>query len=255
MRIVVIGGTGLIGARLVDRLKQEGHVVFPATRRTGVDTITGQGLPAALKNTEVVIDVSNTPAFTGPASGHFFPESTTHLLTAEKYANVRHHIALSVVGAERMPDSDYMRSKLTQETLIEASGVPYTILRSTQFFELAARIANAGTINEQVHISQTPIQPIAADEVVGALAALAVRPPQNATIEIAGPESMPMYELIRYYLNETEDSRQLVEDDHALYFGAQLHPDTLLPGNDAILGKIRFEDWYRRRASGQAVVE
>ncbi|MBV7532484.1 SDR family oxidoreductase [Chitinophaga sp. sic0106] len=253
MKIVVIGGTGLIGARLVDKLKKEGHTVIAAARQTGVNTLTGEGLPTIMRDTEVVIDVSNTPSYEGPASAAFFPASTTNLLSAEQYANVRHHIALSVVGAERLQESEYMRSKIAQEALIEASGVPYTILRSTQFFELAGRIANATTINDQVHISQTPMQPIAADEVVAALAAIAIRPPQNGTIEIAGPETMPMYELIRYFLNETEDSRQLIEDPQATYFGASLQDNSLLPGDHAILGKIRYEDWYHRRLTGQTI--
>jgi uncharacterized protein YbjT (DUF2867 family) len=177
----------------------------------------------------------------------FFRTSTANLLKAGRVARVKHHIALSVVGAERLAESGYMRAKVAQEELIKASGMPYTILRSTQFFELAGRIIKAGTIGEEVRISPAAFQPIASVEVVEALADIVFSTPLNATTEIAGPVCMPMYEFVRYYLNETEDIHRLVEDKHALYFGAELNDESLVPGNDARLGKIQYEAWFHAR--------
>lgn len=244
MKIVVIGGTGLIGSRLVDKLRQLNHAVISATPDSGINTITGEGLDEAFKNTDVVVDVSNSPSLEDKAALDFFQTSTLNILAAELDADVKHHIALSVVGAERLTDSGYMRAKVAQEGLIKESGMPFTILRSTQFFELAGRIAQAGTIDNQVHISQAAIQPVAAEDVVAMLTELATGAPLNATTEIGGPACMPMYELIRYYLNETEDSRQLVEDEDARYFGAALHFDSLIPDGNARIGKIRYENWF-----------
>lgn len=244
MKITVIGGTGLIGSKLVNRLSQLGHIVIPASLQSGVNTITGEGLKEALKNADVVVDVSNSPSFEDKAVMEFFRTSSMNLLTAAIYAGVKHYVAMSVVGSERLPNSGYLRAKLSQEELIKESGISYTILRSTQFFEFAAKIAQAGTIGEEVHIPPAAFQPIAADEVVAALADVVVGPPLNAIVEVAGPVRMRMYDFIRFYLDATEDSRQLVMDDHAPYFGAELNDESLVPGENPILGKIKYEDWF-----------
>jgi uncharacterized protein YbjT (DUF2867 family) len=244
MKIVIVGGTGLIGSKLVNKLLQLDHIVIPASPQTGINTITGEGLNEALKDADVVVDVSNAPSFQGKTVSDFFKRSTINLVTAEAYAGVKHHIAMSVVGAERLPDSGYFRAKLEQEELVKECGIPYSILRSTQFFELADRIARAGTIGEEVFISPAAFQPIASDEIISVLTDIVHGAPLNDTIEIAGPVLMPMYEFIRYYLNATEDSRRLVMDEHALYFGAELNDESLVPGENARLGKIKYEDWF-----------
>lgn len=244
MKIVVIGGTGLIGSKLVSKLSQLDHTVIPASPASGIDTITGEGLNGALNGADVVVDVSNSPSFEDKAVLDFFQRSTMNLLTAGAYAGVKHHIAMSVVGSDRLPDSGYLRAKIAQEDLIKESGIPYSILRSTQFFEFAGRIAQSGTIGEEVHISPAAFQPIVSDEVVSALADIVLGTPLNGTIEVAGPVRMPMSEFIRYYLDTTEDSRQLVPDVHALYFGAELNDESLVPGENPRLGKIKFEDWF-----------
>lgn len=244
MKIVVIGGSGLIGSKLVDRLSQFDHIVLSASRQSGINTITGEGLNEVLENADVVVDVINARSFEGTAVLDFFKRSTINLLTAEAYAGVKHHIALSVVGADRLTDSSYFQAKLAQEELIKDSGMPFSILRSTQFYELAARIAQAGTIGEEVYVSPVAIQPVAAEEVVEALTDMALGAPLNATAEIAGPVLMPIYEFIRYYLTNTEDSRQLVMNEHARYFGAALTDESLVPGKNPRLGKIKYEDWF-----------
>ena len=243
MKIVVIGGTGLIGSNLVNKLRQLGHTVIAGSPATGINTITGEGLNEALKDTDVVVDVSNSPSFEDKAVLEFFQTSTGNLLTAEKNAGVKHHVAVSVVGSDRLPASGYLRAKLAQEELIKKSGAPYTILRSTQFFEFASGIAKSGTIGDEVHISTGAVQPIASDEVVGALLDITLGAPLNTTVEVAGPVRMPMYEFIRYYLEATEDSRQVVGDEHALYFGTELN-DELVPAGNSRLGKIKYEDWF-----------
>ena len=244
MKIVVIGGTGLIGSKLVYKLSQLGHIVIPASPQSGVNTITGEGLSEALKDADVVVDVSNSPSFEDNAVMDFFKRSTANLLTAAEYANVKHYVALSIVGTDRVPGSGYLRAKVAQEELIRLSGLPYTILRSTQFFEFAAAIAKGGTIGNEVHISTGTIQPIASDETVAALADVVINAPLNAAIEVGGPERMPMSEFIRYYLTATDDSRQLIPDEHALYFGAALNDTSLVTGENARLGKIKYEDWF-----------
>lgn len=244
MKIVVIGGSGLIGSKLVNRLRQFDHIVIPASPESGINTITGEGLTDALKDADIVVDVSNAPSPEDKAVMDFFQTSTITQLEADIYSDVKHHVVLSIVGADRLPESGYMRAKVAQENLIKESGVPYTILRSTQFFELAGRIAQAGTTGEEVHISPAAFQPIAADEVVSALTDIVLGAPLNDTIEVAGPVCMPMYEFIRYYLNEMEDSRRLVEDKHTLYFGAELNDESLVPGNNARLGTIGYEHWF-----------
>lgn len=244
MKIVVIGGTGLIGSKLVNKLRQLDHIVIPASPESGVNTITGEGLREVIQDTDVVVDVSNSPSFEGNAVLDFFRRSTMNLLTAETYAGVKHHVALSIVGADRLPDSGYLRAKLAQEDLIKLSGLSYSILRSTQFFEFAERIAQSATVGDEVRISPAAFQPIAADETVAALTDIAVGNPLNTMMEVAGPVRMPMSEFIRYYLNATEDSRQLVADEHALYFGAELNDESLVPGDNPRLGKIKYENWF-----------
>ena len=245
MKIVVIGGTGLIGSQLVNKLLQQEHTVIAASPASGINTITGEGLNDVLKNADVVVDVSNSPSFEDKAVLDFFQRSTMNLLTAEIYAGVKHHVAMSIVGAERLPDSGYLRAKVAQEELIKESGRPYSILRSTQFFEFAGRIAQSATIADEIHVSSAVFQPIASKEVVAALTNIVTGSPLNAIVEVAGPERMPMSEFIRYYLNETEDSRQLIADPHARYFGAELNDESLVPGENPLLGKIKYEDWFR----------
>lgn len=247
MKIVVIGGTGLIGSKLVNKLRQLDHTVIPASPESGVNTITGEGLNDVLKDADVVVDVSNSPSFEDKAVMEFFETSTSNLLTAATYANVKHYVALSIVGTDRLPGSGYLRAKLVQEDQIKGSGIPYSILRSTQFFEFAGRIAQAATIGNEVHISTGTIQPIASDETVAALTDVVINPPLNATVEVGGPVCMPMSEFIRYYLTATEDPRQLVADEHALYFGVEVNDASLATGENARLGKIKYEDWFTKQ--------
>jgi uncharacterized protein YbjT (DUF2867 family) len=248
MKIVVIGGSGLIGSRLVNKLRQLDHTVISASPDSGINTITGEGLTEVMKGADVVVDVSNSPSFEDKAVLDFFQKSTTNLLTAESYAGVKHHVALSIVGADRLPDSGYLRAKVAQEELIRESGIPYSILRSTQFFEFAEKIAQAGTTGEEVHIPTAAFQPIASAEVVSVLTDVVLEAPLNSTVEVAGPVRMPMSEFIRYYLESTEDSRQLVEDDHSRYFGTELNDESLVPGEKPRLGKIKYEDWFNTQS-------
>lgn len=243
MKIVVIGGSGLIGSKLVKKLRQLNHTVVAASPESGVNAITGEGINEALKDADVVVDVSNSPSFEDKAVMEFFQKGTTNLLAAAKKANVKHYVALSIVGTDRLPGSGYLRAKLAQEELIKKSGVPYSILRSTQFFEFAGRIAQEGTVGNEVHVSTGTIQPIASDETVAALADVVINPPLNGTVEVGGPKRMPMSEFIHYYLTATEDSRQLIADAHALYFGVELHDAALATGENARIGKIKYEDW------------
>jgi len=247
MKIVVIGGTGLIGSKLVNKLRQLDHTVIPASPESGVNTITGQGLNEVLKDADVVVDVSNSPSFEDKAVMDFFHMSTMNLLASATSAKVKHYVALSVVGTDRLPGSGYLRAKLVQEYLIKASGTPYTILRSTQFFEFAARIAQSATIGNEVHISTGTVQPIASDETVAALTDIVINPPLNATVEVGGPVRMPMSEFIRYYLTATEDPRQLIADEHALYFGVEIADSSLAASENAHLGKIKYEDWFSKQ--------
>ena len=243
MKIVIIGGSGLIGSKLLNRLHQLAHTVISASPDSGVNTITGEGLSEALKDADVVVDVSNSPSFEDKAVMDFFQRSTMNLLTAATYAKVKHYIALSVVGTDRLQGSGYLRAKFAQEELIRESGISYTILRSTQFFEFAGRIAQSATIGNEVHISTGAIQPIASDETVAALTDIAINSPLNTTVEVGGPERMSMSEFIRHYLNTTGDSRQLIADEHALYFGTEINDDSLVPNKYARLGKIKYENW------------
>lgn len=244
MKIVVIGGSGLIGSKLVNKLRQLNHEVVAASPQTGVNTITGEGVSEALKDASVVVDVSNSPSFEDKAVMDFFQTSSANLLKASRAAEVKHYVALSIVGTDRLPGSGYLRAKTAQEELIKKSGVPYTILRSTQFFEFAAQIAKAATVGNEVHISTGNIQPIASDEVVAALADVVIGEPKDATVEVGGPVRMPMSEFIRYFMTETEDSHQLVADEHARYFGVELDESSLVTGENARIGKIQYEEWF-----------
>ena len=247
MKIVVIGGTGLIGSKLVSLLRQRGQEVLAASPDSGVNTITGQGLPEVLVGAQVVVDVSNSPSFEDTAVLKFFQSSTGNLLAAEKAAGVGHHVALSVVGADRLPQSGYMRAKVAQESLIANSGVPYSILRSTQFFEFIGRIADSATEGNVVRLPTAYVQPIVSDDVVAALADVVLGPPANGRVEVAGPEKFRLDELVRSVLTIKHDARQVTGDVHAHYNGAELDDESLVPGTDANprLGKTRFETWLR----------
>jgi uncharacterized protein YbjT (DUF2867 family) len=246
MKIVVIGGTGLIGSKLVAILRAQGHEVMAASPDSGVNTITGQGLAEALKGATVVVDVSNSPSFEDTAVMNFFQTSTRNLLAAEAASGVRHHVALSIVGSERMPDSGYMRAKVAQETLIKGSSVPFSIVHSTQFFEFVKSIAAAATDGNRVRIAPVLFQPIASDDVAIAVSRIVVDSPVNGTVEIGGPERLRFDEFIRQGLSAQNDSREVVADPHARYFGTELTERSLVPGDVAQLGKIRFADWLRQ---------
>jgi len=246
MKIVVIGGTGLIGKNLVNRLRQQGHEVIAASPNTGVNTLTGEGLAEALAGARVVVDVANSPSFEDRAVMEFFQTSGRNLLAAEAAAGVRHHLALSVVGTERLPDSGYLRAKAAQEELIKASKIPYTILHSTQFFEFAGSIIKEGTDGAAIHLSPALFQPIASDDVAAALAALAVGPPLNGMVEIAGPEKISMDQFAQKFLAASHDKRQVTPDVHARYFGTELNDRSLTPGDNPRIGPTRFDDWLNR---------
>lgn len=244
MKIVIIGGTGLIGSKTVERLRLRGHEVIAASPNTGVNTITGEGLAEALEGVEVVIDLANSPSFEDKAVMDFFETSGRNLLAAERIAGVRHHIALSIVGTERLQESGYFRAKLTQEKLIKASGIPYTIVHSTQFMEFLSGIAQSGTVGDAVHLSPAYVQPIASDDVAEAMTDVALAPPVNGTIEIAGPERSRLSDLVARYLKATGDARTVVPDTEARYFGARLEDGSLVSDDNPRLGKITFEQWF-----------
>jgi uncharacterized protein YbjT (DUF2867 family) len=243
MKIVVIGGSGLIGSNLVGRLRAAGHEVMAASPNSGVNTITGEGLAEALSGAQVVVDVANSPSFEDKAVLEFFETSGRNLLAAEAAAGVRHHVALSVVGTERNPDSGYLRAKLAQETLIKASGIPYTILRATQFFEFVNAIVQSSADGDVCRLSPALFQPIAADDVAAVLAEIAVGAPLNGTVEVAGPEPIPMDAIARQFLAAKGDARQVIADVRARYFGAELDDRSLTPGDHPRLGVTRFADW------------
>ena len=252
MKIVVIGGTGLIGSRLVTKLNTLGHEAIAASPNSGVNTLTGDGLAEVLQGTQVVVDVSNSPSFEDSAVMNFFQTSTRNLLSSEAAAGVGHHVALSIVGSERLPDSGYMRAKVAQEKLINEGSIPYSIIHSTQFFEFVKRIADEATAGNKVHLPPVLFQPIAADDVVTAVARVATGSALNGTVEIAGPEAFRFDELIQQQLTALNDPRDVVADPHARYFGAELSEQSLVPLGDAQLGETRFEDWLRAGAVAAA---
>src|SRR5262247_3565157 len=246
MKIVVIGGTGLIGSKAVSILRQGGHEVIAGSPKSGVDSITGEGLTEALAGTQVVIDLTNSPSFEDRAVLAFFETSGRHLLAAEAAAGVRHHVALSIVGIDRTPDSGYFRAKVAQEHLIEASGIPYTIIRSTQFLEFLGGIADASAEGNIVRLSPGLFQPIAADDVAAITAEVALAAPRRGIVEIAGPERAPLYEFVARYLKAVGDPRQVVRDPEARYSGGRVEERSLVPLGDARLGRIGLDDWLRR---------
>lgn len=246
MKIVVIGGTGLIGSRVVSNLRQKGHQVTAASPSTGVDTITGEGLSEAIAGAQAVIDVANSPSFEDAAVMAFFKTAGRNLGAAEKIAGVRHHIALSVVGSDRLPESGYLRAKVAQEELIKASGIPYTIVRSTQFFEFLGGIAQSATDGHIVRLSPALLQPVASDDVATLVAKVATMAPANGVVELAGPDRIGLDDLVRRYFAVKQDSRQVVTDVHARYFGTELNDESLTPGVDPHIGPTRFETWLAR---------
>ena len=246
MKIVVIGGTGLIGSKLVGKLREQGHEAVPATPDTGVNTLTGQGLGEVLQGASVVVDVSNSPSFAEAAVMEFFTTSTRNLLQYAAAAGVGHYVALSVVGTDRIPDSPYLRAKNAQEALIKAGGIPYSIVHATQFFEFVKRIADEATVGTTVRLPPVLIQPMAADDVAKAVAKVAVGAPVNGTVEVAGPQQFRFDELIRQGLGARNDPREVVVDPHARYFGAELAERALVPAGDARLGETRFQEWLRQ---------
>ena len=246
MKIVVIGGSGLIGTKLVHTLRQRGHAVVAASPASGVNTLTGEGLAEALAGAQVVVDVANSPSFEDTAVLAFFETSGRNLLAAEAAAGVGHHVALSVVGTDRLLQSGYFRAKMAQEHLIKAATVPYTILRSTQFFEFVSGIAQSATDGQTVRLSPALVQPIVSDDVAAALADVTLGAPVNGTVELAGPERLRLDELVRQFLSAKQDARQVVADVHARYFGAELNDQSLTPGDNPRLAPTRFEDWLSR---------
>ncbi|SEJ66625.1 SDR family oxidoreductase [Paraburkholderia diazotrophica] len=246
MKIVVIGGTGLIGSKTVPILREAGHEVIAASPRSGINAITGEGLSEALTGAQVVIDLANSPSFEDKAVLEFFETSSRNLLAAEAAAGVRHHVALSIVGIERSPDNGYFRAKVAQEKLIVTSGVPYTIIRSTQFFEFLGGIADSSTDGNVVKLSPGFFQPIASDDVAAAVADVGIAPPRNGIVEIAGPERAPFDEFIARYLKAVGDSREVVRDSNARYFGGLVEEQSLVPLGEARLGRVGFDEWLRR---------
>jgi len=251
MKIVVIGGTGLIGSRLVTKLNALGHEAVAASPNSGVNTLTGEGLAQVLQGAQVVVDVSNSPSFADEAVMNFFQTSTRNLLSYEAAAGVGHHVALSIVGTDRIPDSGYMRAKVVQEKLIKEGSIPYSIVHATQFFEFVTRIADEATVDNSVRVAPVLFQPIAADDVVSAVCKVAISAPLNGTIEIAGPEQFRFDELIRQQLRGLNDPREVIADPHARYFGAEMSEKSLVPLGDAQLGETRFEDWLNPKSASQ----
>jgi uncharacterized protein YbjT (DUF2867 family) len=245
MKIVVIGGSGLIGTKLVNKLRELGHEVVAASPSSGVNTITGEGLAKALAGAQVVVDVANSPSFEDKAVLAFFETSGRNLLAAEAAAGVRHHVALSVVGTDRLLDSGYFRAKMAQENLVKAATVPFTILRATQFFDFMGSIAQAATDGQTVRVSPALMEPVMSDDVAAALSDVALGAPVNGTVELAGPERFRLDDLVRRFLSAKQDARQVITDVHARYFGAELDDQSLTPGDKHRIGPTRFDDWLQ----------
>jgi uncharacterized protein YbjT (DUF2867 family) len=248
MKIVVIGGTGLIGSRLVTRLREQGHEAVAASPRSGVNTVTGEGLAEVLKGASVVVDVSNSPSWEDSAVLKFFETSTGNLLKYGAAAGVKHLVALSVVGTGRLSESGYFRAKIAQEKLIKSSPIPYSIVQATQFFEFLKGLADISSVGDKVHLPGALFQPTAADDVATAVGRVAVGQPVNGTVEVGGPEQFRLDELIRRLLARLNDPREVITDPHARYSGAELDERTLVPGKDARLGETRFETWFTQSA-------
>jgi len=253
MRIVVIGGTGFIGSRLVAKLIAHGHEVLAASPSSGVNSVTGEGLTDALSGASVVVDVSDSPSWDDAAVMNFFMTSTRNLLNDEAAGGVKHHVALSVVGSERLTESGYFRAKIAQEELIKGSSIPYSIVRATQFFEFAKKLADISTQGGAVHVPPVLIQPMAGDDVAGALCRVAQESPVNGTVEVGGPEQFRLDEFVRRRLAALHDAREVVADPQARYSGAKLSERTLVPGDDARLAQTRFDDWLRQSSPEASV--
>ncbi|MFC9077830.1 SDR family oxidoreductase [Streptomyces sp. NPDC057062] len=247
MKVVVIGGTGLIGSKVVSKLNAHGHEAVAASPNTGVNTLTGEGLAEVLQGAQVVVDVSNSPSWEDDAVMNFFHTCTTNLMKANAEAGVTHHVALSIVGTDRLPDNGYFRAKLAQEELIKASGIPYSIVHATQFFEFVNGIADAGTEGDTVRIAPVKFQPIYSDDVATAVARTAAGAPLNGVVEIAGPDVFRFDELVREVLTSQKDPRKVVADPHAQYYGSELQEGSLVPGPDAQLAATRFADWFAQQ--------
>jgi uncharacterized protein YbjT (DUF2867 family) len=248
MKIVVIGGSGLIGSKLVTKLREQGHEAVAASPKSGVNTLTGEGLAEALKGASVVVDVTNSPSWEDAAVLTFFETSTRNQLTYEAAANVKHHVALSVAGTERLLASGFFRAKMAQENLIKASSIPYTIIRATQFFEFVNGIADFSTDGNKVRLPTALIQPMAADDVASAVGRIATGSPVNGTVEVGGPDKFRLDELVGQFLAARKDPREVIADPHASYYGVELSERTLLPGDGARLGGMRFVDWIKHSA-------
>jgi uncharacterized protein YbjT (DUF2867 family) len=248
MKIIVIGGTGLIGSKLVNILQERGHEAVAASPNTGVNTLTGEGLAEALAGADIVVDVANSPSFADDAVMAFFTTSGRNLLAAAAAAGIRHHVALSVVGTERLADSGYFRGKIAQEKLIRESGLPYTIVHSTQFFEFLGGIAASAADGDTIRLSPAYVQAISSDDVAQAMADYTLGTPQNGVVEIAGPERLRLADLVQHYLAFKKDPRKVVTDVHARYFGAELKDDTLVPGANPRLGSVKVDTWLQAQA-------
>ena len=253
-KIVVIGGTGLIGSKVVKKLGDRGYDAVAASPNSGVNTLTGEGLAEVLKGASVVVDVSNSPSFDDGPVMQFFQTSTRNLLAFEAAAGVGHHVALSVVGSDRLPDSGYLRAKVAQENLIKASSIPYSIVRATQFFEFLTRIADSATQGNTVRLPSVAFQPMAADDVASAVAKVAMGSPLNGTVEIAGPEQFRFDEFISRGLSARNDPREVIADPHASYFGTELSERSLVPDDGALIGETRFADWLNQSTNQPTAV-
>lgn len=253
MRIVVIGGSGLIGSRLVNDLRDNGHQVIAASPKSGVNTLTGEGLAGALAGAQVVVDVTNAPSWEDDAVLKFFTTSTRNILAAEAEAGIRHHVALSVVGTDRLQDSGYFRAKLAQEQLIVNSGIPYTLVRATQFFEFLGAIAQSGADGQVFRLPSAMMQPMSADDVASCLANYTVEPAVNGMVEIGGPEALGIDEAARRFLIATGEVRQVITDDNAPYYGITMNDRSLTPGKTARIAKTRLDEWLKKQASAEKV--